>query len=351
MKSKLVTVPTTKKVIHDSPGFEKKELATHHLELAALCGFSCSYCSSNAGAYLRINRERFAEITEAQTGARTYPADDPTLMFVWPDVLNVLAEQLRTKEKRWGAGKVLMFSQLTDPFSPWLVSQGITRRALEMVLERTSFRIRVLTKSAVVGHDEWREFFAAHRDRVVVGLSVGSLDREWAGRVEIGTSSPMARLGALSALQMSGVPTFGMMCPVFPDALDGDGVERLIEAVRPSECETVWSEPYNDRLNWQAVRAGYDEGSPGWRFFTEVYEEKRPEVWSRYATDLYRRIRARAEREGWLAKLRYLLYEADVTAEDAARLGDRTGILLQSKPAEDGQSANPAFRTAPGVAR
>ena len=40
-----------------------------------------------------------------------------------------------------------------------------------MVLDRTSFRIRVLTKNAVVGSKPWVDFFAKHGDRFVVGLS------------------------------------------------------------------------------------------------------------------------------------------------------------------------------------
>jgi len=97
----------------------------------------------------------------------------------------------------------------------------------------------------------------------VVGLSIGSLDDRWAGRIELGTSRPSMRLGGTRALQDAGVPTFGMACPVFPDVLEEAGVETLIDRIRPNLVETLWAEPFNDRANWGKVRDGYLEDSTG----------------------------------------------------------------------------------------
>lgn len=51
-------------------------------------------------------------------------------------------------------------------------------------------------------------------------------------------------------------------------------------------------------------------------------------------------IHARAMKEGLSDRLRFLLYENLITEDDAARLGGLDGILLQSKPDEDGRSKN-----------
>ena len=51
---------------------------------------------------------------------------------------------------------------LTDGFSPWLVQQGHTRTALDLLIENTSFRIRILTKNAAVGSKSWVRYFADH---------------------------------------------------------------------------------------------------------------------------------------------------------------------------------------------
>lgn len=336
---KVVHVPSIRELIVKSPGFEKKELANYKLDLMALCNYSCSYCSSTGGRYLRTNQKLFADLTEEQLGERIYPGQDPSLTFDWPDAIDKLRAQVTNKAPTWGAGKTLVFSMLTDGFSPLAVASGATKEALELVLAHTAFRVRVLTKNAVVGEPRWTSFFKAHPGRFVVGLSIGTLDDEWARRVEIGTSSPSARVRALRVLQDADVPTFGMLCPVFPEAAEKIG--ELIEAIRPTKCDHVWSEPYNDRANWRAVRDGYPEGSHGYRWMTAVYQDGEKSTWSEYATTLYQRLRAAGERDGWLDKLRYLLYEDGIGEEHAPAFEGLYGVLLQSKPGEDGASPNP----------
>lgn len=343
MKNKVVRVPSIQTPITRAPGFEKKRLSTHKLDVSALCAYGCAYCSSNEGNYLRINRQRFLHETADQLGISVLPADDPSLAFTWPDVIDKLRDQLANVRPGFGCGKTLVYSMLTDGFSPLMVETGVTRAALDLVLEKTEFRTRVLTKSEIVGEPEWVSYFAAHSERFVVGLSTGSLDEQWARRIELGTPSPEKRLAALGALQDAGVPTYGMLCPVFPDLLEGNGVERLVDRVRPDRVEHIWAEPYNDRNNWEKVRRGYRPGSEGDRWFTRVYEERNVTAWSNYATDLYLRLRAHAEANGWVHKLRYLLYEDRITAEDAIRLGDMKGILFQSKPDDAGFSRNQAI--------
>ena len=48
MKNVIVNVPAVKGPIRKSPGFAKKELADYKLDIVALCGFGCRYCSSNS---------------------------------------------------------------------------------------------------------------------------------------------------------------------------------------------------------------------------------------------------------------------------------------------------------------
>ena len=157
MKPKIVSVPSIQSPIQPSPGFEKKELSNYKLDLLGLCQFGCTYCSTNTGYTHRIKGELYADAAEQQLGQRMYAGDDPALMMVWPEIIDRLDQQLGRCKKKWGAGKTLVFSMLTDGFSPELVKNGTTKRALKLVLERTSFRIRVLTKNAAVGSPSWRE--------------------------------------------------------------------------------------------------------------------------------------------------------------------------------------------------
>lgn len=358
--AKVVTLPTPKDPMRKSPGFAKKLLSTWKLDLSGLCGYGCGYCSSNAGNYLRINRTKFADVTEEQLGERLLPADEPALTFEYRDILDALRIQVRPHPHSWGYGETLVFSMLTDGFSPRLVRSGTTEEALRIIMEGTSFRIRILTKNSCVGAPFWRSFFLAWPGRFVVGLSIGTMDDQWAKRIEVGTSSPSARMRALRSLQDAGVPTYGMLCPVFPDVLADRGVERLADAIRPGRCESVWAEPYNDRQNWLRVREGYDEGSRGYEWLTRAYKGgdrrrhrkgagNRKAVWSSYATTLLLRLRDKAKSEGWGDKLRYLLYEGGIAPADAAQMGALDGVLLQSTPDVYGRSLNPHIRRLQGA--
>jgi DNA repair photolyase len=369
MKPTTVTVPGVKAPIAPSPGFDKKELAQFHIELGALCAFGCSYCSSNVGNFYRIHRSEFAAATEEQTGQKIAAVDifaeknvpksrralrvvtyrrDPSLHIRFADTVERLEEQLSGKPSSFGAGKTLVFSMLTDSFAPTVVASGATLHVLHLLIERTSFRIRVLTKSAIVGSERWVKYFADHRERFTVGLSIGNTDPSWAGAVEIGTSKPRARVHAHRALQDAGVPVFAMLCPIFPHMLGGTELRHLLDALRPARCEKIWAEPYNDRQNAGAVRGGYPAETRWYDWMTRAFGidsgKRSREMWSHYASLLYLRLRDDLEARGVLDRLRYLLYEGDVLPEHAHRFGGMRGVLLQGQKDDVyGRSKVPEF--------
>ncbi len=355
MKSKIVNwYDEGKKPVQPSPGFAKKSLSDHHLELMALCEYGCTYCSSNMGNFLRMKRPKIIETTQDQLGQVMLPETDPDFHIEYPDIIQYLRKQLEGKYSSYGEGQTIVASMLTDAFSPSLIQQGVTREALEILLNRTSFRIRVLTKNAAVGSPYWIDFFRSYPDRFVVGLSIGTLNNEWARRVEKLTSPPTKRAEATRRLQDAGIPTFGMLCPIFPTQYSrSPKLEELVGAIRPEYCEDVWAEPYNDRINWRHVRDGFEQESKDWHtingMFSSDYDNgDRKGLWSEYATDLLLNIRHLAKREGWIDKLRFLLYEHDITQDDARRVRNLQGVMLQSID-ETGKSKNPHFAIMQGV--
>jgi hypothetical protein len=128
-----------------------------------------------------------------------------------------------------------------------------------------------------------------------------------------------------------------------PDVLSNGGVEALVDAIRPELCERVWAEPYNDRLNWHALRDSYAPLSAEYDWFNRAFGASNTKEWSQYATTLYQRLRAQAEANGWLSKLNYLLYEIGISPAHAAAFGNLEGVSLQSKKSESGLSQHLAF--------
>lgn len=325
----------------ESPGFAKKGLSDYHLDLLRRCHAQCTYCSTGATTPMRVHRERLNRLAIAQHGIHADPTRQAGWSISWDadEFMRRLDAQLHGKARGWLDGKTVMLSQLTDAFIGPVLTSGLTRLACDAVLAKTTARIRVLTKSDAVGRAAWIDYFKAHPGRFVVGLSIGTLDDAWAARVEPGTSKPSARVRALQRLQDAGVPTFGMLCPVFPDVLDGDHLDRLLDAIRPERCETIWDEPFNDRDNWRAVRDGYAPDSYGWQWLTAVYESGERYRWSTYATMLYQAVKRRAHRDGWADRRRYLLYEDGIHAAHAPAFAGFDGVLLQSAPVKEGKLA------------
>jgi len=344
---KLVVIDSIKEPVKKSPGFVKKNLSEFKLDIVGLCGYGCVYCSSNEGNYLRINREKFRQATIEQLGEDAIPSSDPELMFTFEgDIIEKIETQLKKKRPGWGEGKTLVFSMLTDGFSPYMVGQGFTERALRLLMRYSGFRVRVLTKNAVVGSPKWVEFFKEFPGRFTVGLSIGTSDDAWAKQIEIGTSSPRARVNALRNLQDAGISTYGMLCPIFPGMLESDKLEALLDAIRPNHptMEYVWAEPVNDRNTWRALRDAYPVGSMGYTFFDDVYGKGNKARWSEYAAELYTRLLDHGKTHGWADKLQYLLYEDLVQAQHAHAYLGLQGVLLQSKPDAEGFSKNVAMK-------
>lgn len=343
MKNKLVMIEPMAKLIQPTK-WAKKGLADFKIDLTGLCGFGCTYCSSNTNPFHSWNKHTFATEVREQLGVEASPTTDPELTYVFRgNIVEQLRAELAGRPKSFGKGKTLAFGCLTDNLAPYLIQRrdpetpSIAEQCLVMLLEQTSFRIRILTKNAAVANRRGVELLEPWKHRVVVGLSIGTLDPEWARRVEKGTSSPAKRIAATRALQDAGIPTFGMLCPVFPGAVQD--VDAILDGIRPERVETVWAEPYNDRSNWRNVVGSAATEADLARMFGE---DRDPKAWSDYAVGLYKKLRLRADAEGWTDKLAYMLYEASMEASYARTFSDLRGVLLQSID-KMGRSKHPVF--------
>lgn len=356
MKKKIVEIENPiKTLIASSPGFKKKELSDFHLELGGVCEFGCLYCSTDTGQGTSYKMQTYKDAARSQ-----YPAEFSkdrldqhtfckTFAISYKDMIERLEEELKKYDRTKSSGKTLMFAMLVDNFAPTLMRDSVTLAALELLLEYTDFRIRCLSKSNAVAHNDLIRMFLKNPDRFVVGLSIGTLDDDLGRRIEQGTSRPTARLKALHKLQDAGVATFGMLCPVFKPTMHEDELESLIDAINPRACEHVWAEPYNDRKNWRHVQEALGKAHDDYEWFSRAYgtrKERDPDTWSHYATELYVRIRNKAEKEGWIEKLRFLLYEEEIRESDGSKFEGHVGsdVLLQSeKDKSTGRSKNPVF--------
>ncbi|MET0194845.1 MAG: PA0069 family radical SAM protein [Hyphomicrobiaceae bacterium] len=126
--------------------------------------------------------------------------------------------------------KHIALGAVTDPYQPIERERRITRSILE-VLDRTSHPVGIVTKSALVVRDIDILARMAARDLVKVAISVTTLDRRVARKMEPRAATPPKRLEAIKALAAAGVPVAVMVAPIVP-ALTDHEIESILAAAR-----------------------------------------------------------------------------------------------------------------------
>jgi DNA repair photolyase len=126
--------------------------------------------------------------------------------------------------------KHIALGAVTDPYQPIERERRITRSIIE-VLDRTSHPVGIVTKSALVVRDIDILARMAARDLVKVAISVTTLDRRVARKMEPRAATPPKRLEAIKALAAAGVPVAVMVAPIVP-ALTDHEIEAILAAAR-----------------------------------------------------------------------------------------------------------------------
>ena len=115
--------------------------------------------------------------------------------------------------------KTVALSGVTDAYQPAERGLGLTRRCLEVLAEFGN-PVLVVTKNRLVTRDIDLLSALAARGAAAVVLSITTLDRDLARRLEPRTSEPLSRLEAVRALAAAGIPTGVNVAPVLPGLTD-----------------------------------------------------------------------------------------------------------------------------------
>lgn len=123
----------------------------------------------------------------------------------------------------------LAMSGVTDPYQPVERRLRITRGCLE-VLAETRNPVIIITKNELVTRDIDLLRELAAFEAIAVCVSVTTLDRDLAGRLEPRTSRPHRRIEAIRALADAGIPVGVLVAPVIP-AINDFEIPKILEAV------------------------------------------------------------------------------------------------------------------------
>ncbi len=132
---------------------------------------------------------------------------------------------------------VLALGANTDPYQPVERELRITRGVLE-VLRDFSHPVAIVTKSALVQRDLDILGPMAERRLAMVLVSITSLDRKLARRLEPRAAAPERRLETVRALAQAGVPVGVLSSPVIPAVNDAE-LEAILEAAHAAGARSA----------------------------------------------------------------------------------------------------------------
>jgi DNA repair photolyase len=183
------------------------------------CAHGCAYCyARNTHEYLGWNAG----------------LDFETKILVKPDAASLFREFLARPSYR---PEAITFSGVTDCYQPIERKLRLTRQCLEVALECRQ-PVSIISKNALVVRDLDLLQSMAELRLIHVYLSVTSLDEELARAMEPRTSTPSARLRAVSLLAEAGIPVGVMTAPVIPGLNDSE-IPALLKAAR--EAGAGWA--------------------------------------------------------------------------------------------------------------
>jgi len=152
--------------------------------------------------------------------------DFETRLFYKPDAARLFLEALSQPAYRC---RVIALGTNTDPYQPIEKRFGIMRSILE-VCAQTRHPIGITTKSSRIEKDLDILRDLARDKLVSVSISVTTLDKDLARRLEPRASAPARRLQAIERLAAAGVPVSVSVAPVIPVLTDPEMEGIMAEA-------------------------------------------------------------------------------------------------------------------------
>ncbi len=183
------------------------------------CEHGCIYC--------------YARPTHAYLG-HSPGLDFETKLYAKTNAAEVLERELSAPRYE---PKVFALGAVTDPYQPIERRYEITRSLLE-VLERTQHPVGIVTKSALIVRDiDILERMAA-KNLAKVAISVTTLDRRIARKMEPRAATPQRRLDTIAQLSRAGIPVTAMVAPIVP-AINDSEIEKILEACAASGAQSA----------------------------------------------------------------------------------------------------------------
>lgn len=306
-------------VLNLKSGFDHKLLCDGLTFTAGqACAYSCTFCYVENLLKAMPNLRRLREERNLRWEEMVIDISDAATK-----VRHTLTRRGQPRFNNPDDRRVIFGSPLVD-VAATMEQIRVTVQICTAILELTHWQIRLLSKSSLLRQVAER-IPEQYKNRVIYGLSTGTLDSELAASFEIGTALVSKRLETLRWLQEHGYRTYAMICPILPQPDYAAFAAEVAEKMDIAACEHFWAEAINVRgesltRTSQALRAaGYDR-------YAELLEHvsTNEDAWEEYARATYDAIASVVPRE----KLRFLQYVTKATRPWWQERADQGVVVL-----------------------
>jgi DNA repair photolyase len=197
------------------------------------CAFGCAYCYARYAHRYVSERNALSRWDDnlPNEGGEAAADDEVPLppwlaferrIFVKPNAGALIRAGFASgsSRRRLARGECLVIGTATDPYQPAERQFRITRGVLEALADQAGLRIVVITKSPLITRDRDLLQVLARRSRLTVHLSLITLDRDLARRLEPRAPTPEARLRVLERLRAADIDVGINLMPVLPGITD-----------------------------------------------------------------------------------------------------------------------------------
>lgn len=160
--------------------------------------------------------------------------DFETKLVAKPNAAEILERELRSKSY---VVRPIAIGTNTDPYQPIEKDAKIMRACLK-VLAAFNHPVAIVTKGTLIERDIDILAPMAKRGLARVGISMTSLDRDLARKMEPRVPSPARKLQTIARLNAAGIPVRVMVSPIIP-ALTDPEVERILKAAKGAGAQTA----------------------------------------------------------------------------------------------------------------
>ena len=284
--------------------FVHKSLSNWCFNVAVGCGHGCRFCYVPSAATIKIGPKL------QQYGVQDPDAEwgDYVLLRRWDErkFLASLdqAEKTRPEQLNPDGNRAIIYCSTTDPYQvfrsndPGLRAQlaqsaeHLVRRSLELIRDRSTLRVRILTRSPLARRDF--DLFKSFGPRLLFGMSLPTLRNDLSRVYEPKAPSPTQRLATLQAAKAAGLNVYVAVAPTYPECDETD-LRATLKAAAQLKPVTIFHEPINIRAeNVERIKTQAENLNVPLK--SEVFATR--ETWKDYALQSFKLVHQLAKEIG-----------------------------------------------------